>query len=409
MAKPLISVIIPVFNTEKHLSACLDSVLAQSYCKLQVICINDGSTDNSPDILRQYKAKDNRIILLEQENRGSSAAKNMGLLSATGEFFAVLDSDDILLPHSISKMYDAIGFQDTDIVHGGHISRNYYTGKRTASITDHAVLTHPQALVSLLDKSIHSDAWGKIFRRSLFVENHLKWEESIRHAMDILIVYQAFHFARKVQVVPDRVYERTKFRPGSLENNLSGETFIIDKIRSRKAIANFFRSQGLWELHKERIRQSNERLFGDGLLRKMISTARGTSRHSIKDIVSACRKDLPEFFLSDAEIIQTIFRLLNESFVQIADCSQEEKKQIVRYVENFLTELNLDIIGLTPKEKQLAQNFSENYYNSINKSKIFVFAKYYCSRAFWEMGMLLVQKRARRFWNRLKMEERGGC
>jgi glycosyltransferase involved in cell wall biosynthesis len=100
---PKISVIIPVYNTEKYLSQCLDSVWAQTFDDFEVICVNDGSTDGSLAILEEYAKKDPRIIVLTQVNQGAAAARNFAISKAQGEYLAFLDADDISLPERFAR------------------------------------------------------------------------------------------------------------------------------------------------------------------------------------------------------------------------------------------------------------------------------------------------------------------
>lgn len=97
MSTPLISVIIPVYNVEKYLRRCLDSVIAQTYQKLEIICVDDGSIDDSGKICDQYAVRDARIKVIHQENQGLSAARNRGIDAADGEYIAFVDSDDYIL------------------------------------------------------------------------------------------------------------------------------------------------------------------------------------------------------------------------------------------------------------------------------------------------------------------------
>lgn len=92
-----ISVIIPVYNTERYLHRCLDSIINQTYKNLEIICINDGSSDNSLDILREYEKNDTRITVITQKNSGLSAARNLGMAYSTGDFISFVDSDDSLV------------------------------------------------------------------------------------------------------------------------------------------------------------------------------------------------------------------------------------------------------------------------------------------------------------------------
>ena len=100
-----ISVIIPVYNTERHLRRCLDSVLAQTLREIEVICVDDGSTDSSPVILRHYAEKDRRIHLIRKENGGVVSAREAGLKAAVGEYTGFVDSDDWIEPWMYEKLY----------------------------------------------------------------------------------------------------------------------------------------------------------------------------------------------------------------------------------------------------------------------------------------------------------------
>ena len=93
---PKISVIVPIFNVEKYLKECLESIINQTFKDIEIICINDGSTDNSLDILNQYAEKDNRIKVITQSNQGLSAARNTGIKYANGEYISFIDSDDYI-------------------------------------------------------------------------------------------------------------------------------------------------------------------------------------------------------------------------------------------------------------------------------------------------------------------------
>ena len=96
MKNNLISIIVPIYNSENYIKKCLDSILAQTYSNLEVILIDDGSTDNSYNICKDYQKKDNRIVLLQQKNAGVSRARNHGLEVAKGEYIGFVDSDDLL-------------------------------------------------------------------------------------------------------------------------------------------------------------------------------------------------------------------------------------------------------------------------------------------------------------------------
>lgn len=101
---PLISIIVPVYNTAKYLQKCLDSIINQTYSNLEIICVNDGSTDNSLEILQTYAKKDRRIQIITQKNQGLSSARNQGLKHASGQYLTFIDSDDEVKPDFIEKL-----------------------------------------------------------------------------------------------------------------------------------------------------------------------------------------------------------------------------------------------------------------------------------------------------------------
>lgn len=113
---PFISIIVPVYNVEKYLEDCLDSLLNQSYRDFEVICINDGSTDNSGKILERYAKQDKRIVVIAQGNQGQSGARNTGLDKARGEYICFVDSDDMLVPNALQILVNAVFDDDVDIV-----------------------------------------------------------------------------------------------------------------------------------------------------------------------------------------------------------------------------------------------------------------------------------------------------
>ena len=109
--QPKISIIIPVYNTEKYLHECLDSVINQTLKDIEIICIDDGSADNSYQVLQGYADKDSRFVILQQENKGAGRARNNGLKNATGEFVAFLDSDDYYADNTVlEKLYNSATF-----------------------------------------------------------------------------------------------------------------------------------------------------------------------------------------------------------------------------------------------------------------------------------------------------------
>lgn len=172
---PEISVVIPVYNVEKYLPQCLDSVINQTIKDIEIICVNDGSTDNSSEILQEYATKDNRIKVITQKNRGLSAARNAGLKIATSNYISFIDSDDFVHTQFLEILYNAIKLNNCDVsgCNFAKISNN----KDDPEISSLQCKTYVPALDVLLDKKnfIHFNVWNKLYKHEaikniLFVE-----------------------------------------------------------------------------------------------------------------------------------------------------------------------------------------------------------------------------------------------
>lgn len=161
----LISVIIPIYNSAEYLNRCLDSVLSNTYVNLEVICINDGSTDNSVEVLNEYAKHDDRIVIINQENSGVSVARNAGLDYANGDYIAFIDSDDWVHQQYFEIMINQAFINDADCVAcGANVTSNCETnfpeyGKITAYQND---------LETFVKNSVFRNyIWGRIYKYSL--------------------------------------------------------------------------------------------------------------------------------------------------------------------------------------------------------------------------------------------------
>lgn len=180
---PKVSVLVPVYNNEQYLEECLDSLLAQSLADLEVICINDGSTDGSPWILRQYERKDDRVRVIDQENGGFGKAMNAGLDAATGDWIGFVESDDYVLPDMYETLYDIACSNELDFVKSA-CSRFFGNGDERSferlPLTSNAEylnqVVSPSETPGLLD--INMVNVTGIFRRSFIYEKKIRYNET---------------------------------------------------------------------------------------------------------------------------------------------------------------------------------------------------------------------------------------
>lgn len=171
----LISVIVPIHNIEQYLSKCIESILNQTYKNLEIILVNDGSTDNSLSICRQYE-EDNRIKIIDKQCGGVSDARNAGIKAASGEYIFLLDGDDYILKNAIELMYKGVTENNADIA-----ICNYKKVTSDIDLVDESnieavvwkVLNQEEAIAGLVSgKPFYSLAWNKLYKKSIF-DNYL--------------------------------------------------------------------------------------------------------------------------------------------------------------------------------------------------------------------------------------------
>lgn len=167
--KPQVSIIIPVFNGEKYLCQCIDSVLAQQYADWELLLVDDGSTDGSAAICHSYAA-DPRIVVVLEPNSGAAAARNKGIAMARGEWVAFADSDDWMEPDMLGSMVDMALRNDADVVVCGYVEEYVNRQKRVAYCEQETVLEGADGLKMLLEGKIGSYFYTMLFRKAVMHE-----------------------------------------------------------------------------------------------------------------------------------------------------------------------------------------------------------------------------------------------
>lgn len=171
-----ISIIIPVYNTSKYLSECLDSVLAQDLVDIEAICINDGSTDNSLEILRKYEAKDARVVVIDKPNEGVGAARNDGIRKAQGEFLAFMDSDDFYPDNAVlGKLYNAALEHDVRVSCGHYYAVNPDGTRKERRFSYKKLSFKHKGLCEYRDFQFDFGYWCYIFSTQMIRDNKLEF------------------------------------------------------------------------------------------------------------------------------------------------------------------------------------------------------------------------------------------
>lgn len=247
MNTPQISVIIPAYNTQRYIKRCVDSILHQSLKDIEVVIVDDGSTDGTWDVLSELESSDERLCIFHQDNKGVSAARNLGMLHARGEWLMFVDSDDELLPDSIESMYNAVCRTTCDMVVGNymHVKEN---GERIHSGKFQYVREwQPDEIIDAFFRfepdKFQGYIWNRLFRASVFKQYNLYFDENIKYREDGLLLLQYILRSRKnILAIPNVVYiyyDRSNSALGStkrgfvpaLVTNLDARVIILNEMR----------------------------------------------------------------------------------------------------------------------------------------------------------------------------------
>lgn len=244
--KPELSIIVPVYNTSKYLQKCLDSIINQTLKKIEIIIINDGSTDNSEEIVLNYLRKDTRIQYYKQENKGVSSARNKGIELSKSEYIIFVDSDDFIDLNLVEDTLEKIKQEELDIVFFGIKSvdqngkiKNYIEINKNNLISDVFFRSYPV---------------NKIYRKKLFIENNIKFPLGKKYE-DIYTIPRVILSTKKIGYIDRYYYNYYIGRPTSITSERNNFQTILDLIEAKKFINNFLQEKNLQTLYRESINQ----------------------------------------------------------------------------------------------------------------------------------------------------------
>ena len=200
MTTPKVSIIIPVYNSEKYLTECLDSVKKQTFTNFEVLMVNDGSEDKSGLICDDYSREDNRFQVLHQKNKGVSAARNNGLQHARGEWVLFIDSDDRIDCNYVGEYVKSIR-EDSDLIYGGYVPFGDIRGGLKGQSYNDMFYPFINLNESLPNCLSYCTPWGKLYRKSIITANVLRFEERLSMSEDRLFLYQFLSKANGVSFI----------------------------------------------------------------------------------------------------------------------------------------------------------------------------------------------------------------
>lgn len=311
----LVSIIVPVYNAEKFLNRCVDSILRQEYSTFELILVNDGSTDSSARICDQYAAEDSRVIVIHKENSGVSDSRNLALDRARGKYIQFLDSDDWITPDATKLFVRSAETHQCDLV----ISDFYrVVGDRVShkgDIEEDGIMNREQYAAHMMENPAdfyYGVIWNKLFRRDLIEKHHLRMDSNLNWCEDFLFNLEYIRHANVFLALQAPIYYYVKTKGSLVSQSMSINRIIKTKLLLFEYYNEFYKSvyeeedyskirlqiysfllstakdnvvppaplAGSKKLGKERVSTLNqEALSGDGILMEFYRSRKLLERH----------------------------------------------------------------------------------------------------------------------------------
>ena len=293
-----ISVVVPVYNASRYLGQCIDSLINQSFTDVEFIFVDDGSTDDSVEIIRGYQKRDNRIILLQQGNLHAGVARNNGMRQATGKYIIFLDSDDFFDLNMLKEVYDCAEKNQVEVVLFGY--RKYDDVQH--KVTSHNLrqgLYFPKGVFSAADLGdrvyslINPAPWNKLFLKSFVDTHHLQFD-ALKKCNDAFFTYMAIAWAERMFFIDKRYVNYRINNQSSLQGarNKDRKTYIDVGMSVKKGLINAGKYTG--DLRKAAI-QYAQHVVGMGIIPPY-------TRDALEDYYLYAKKHLiPDLFDSPSD------------------------------------------------------------------------------------------------------------
>ena len=299
---PTISVIIPVYNAEKYLRSCIDSVLAQTYKDFELLLIDDGSKDSSGTICDEYAAMDSRFRVIHKENGGLTSARNAGLAIASGEWIMHLDGDDWIEPDMLERLIQKGEDTGADIVMGDFLF----------AYSDRDILyilpdwdNNKTASLNRYITSVWTCVWGGIHKRSLYEEYQLICPQGVTYCEDFHLMARLCYYAKKVVNIHQPFYHYRQ-QEGSVMHNLNKRT-ERDEQWVYQDIIRFFKEQGVYDDYRKsmcwRMLKATQELVLEKSTWKEFQEMVPEKKHYIWDCPYINRKQKVEYVVPHAPFV----------------------------------------------------------------------------------------------------------
>ena len=369
---PEISIIIPVYNSEKYLDTCLNSLINQTFKDIEIICINDGSMDNSLNIMEKYAQTDKRIIVISQENSGVAVARNKGLKTATGNYVMFCDSDDYYYPDMCKTMLNKLKKENVDTV---MCSANVFSDfKSTRDLKEvQEQYDNKDYLCSLNDWKnkllLSNELWNKIFKKEIIDKYHICFPEKM-WCDDRAFIMKYLACSDNVLVLKDRLYNY-RLTPNSYCENVHNKKYknFYDTIFAMQDVKRFFTQNELME--------KNKYYFADKINFSLFVYYGTCDKAHKKDFILKHKElitdlEFDEDFLKNYPVINSLKKKGWKNTLNLL-----EKRENLSLLETIFSIKNRDIhkvitiigIKLKIKNKRLIKKIEYNLSNNSNKKR----------------------------------------
>ena len=248
LTEPRVSVIIPMFNAEQYLERCLTSVVSQTLREIEVVCVDDRSTDSTPQIAESMSRRDDRIKLVRTKaNSGPGGARNLGIASSSGEFIAFVDSDDTIETNALEKAWSLAQGADADIVAFGYNEVQERGGTVSRFLPKHQGIMESPGSSRNLFAITNPACWNKLWRSSAISKNDIIFPENI-YFEDLATTPIACYHARRIAFIDEPLYNYY-IRDGSITNSATSK-HISDILYVFFYLSEKFKELGVWEDQK---------------------------------------------------------------------------------------------------------------------------------------------------------------
>lgn len=249
MEKELISIVVPIYNVELYLKRCIESIQRQTYSNIEIILVNDGSTDESGNICEEYAKADKRIKVLHKKNSGLSGARNVGIANAHGKYIAFIDSDDFVKENFIQTLYELIESNKADIAICNYIRGKESTFQNSNCKTKIKIETYcaEEMLKNWHGKYKHQEtvAWNKLYLKEIFDKYNICYPEGWRCGEDVYATHQIVAKANKIVITNEVLYYYFDNTSGIMRT-ISEEKVNVNIMAQEKRI-EFFEENGYVE------------------------------------------------------------------------------------------------------------------------------------------------------------------